>query len=87
MVSERDEALRVAAELNGRIRAVVVRLRLDAVSWTEIGAALGISRQGARQRFAVAAQGANRTRGLRPDATPLAQTNDREGSQWTSWRP
>jgi len=38
--------------LEADIAAEVVRLRAAGVSWTVIGAALGVSRQGARQRYA-----------------------------------
>ena len=38
--------------LDADIVAEVARLRTAGVSWTVIGQALGISRQGARQRFA-----------------------------------
>ena len=38
--------------LDPDIAAEVARLRTAGVSWTAIGAALGVSRQGARQRYA-----------------------------------
>ena len=38
--------------LDADIAAEVARLRVAGVSWTVIGQALGISRQGARQRYA-----------------------------------
>ena len=38
--------------LEADIAAEVARLRRAGVSWTVIGAALGVSRQGARQRYA-----------------------------------
>jgi len=37
--------------LDADIANEVARLRAAGVSWTVIGAALGVSRQGARQRF------------------------------------
>lgn len=37
--------------LNEEIATAVGHLRVDGASWVQIGAVLGISRQGARQRF------------------------------------
>ncbi|WP_197711285.1 hypothetical protein [Cellulomonas sp. WB94] len=37
--------------LDEEIATAVGHLRVDGASWVQIGAALGISRQGARQRF------------------------------------
>lgn len=43
--------VRQRARLDEAIRAEVLRLRRAGASWTIVGAALGVSRQGARQRF------------------------------------
>ena len=47
----RAEARRVVAGLDAEIEAAVAHLRVDGASWAQVGRALGISRQGARQRF------------------------------------
>jgi len=43
-ISQRDQA-------QGAIEAAVTQARLDGASWTIIGSALGISRQGALKRY------------------------------------
>ena len=43
-ISQRDQA-------QGAIEAAVTQARLDGASWTMIGSALGISRQGALKRY------------------------------------
>lgn len=54
LATARADARRVVNELDGEIRVAVEHLRVDGASWVEVGRALGISRQGARQRYGVA---------------------------------
>ncbi len=65
----RDEARRVVIEHDERIRAAVARLHVAGASWGQIGTALGISRQGARQRFGVTGRATRRTRDDRAATT------------------
>jgi hypothetical protein len=46
------EAVDVVRAGEGRVRDLVGRARANGRSWGEIGIALGVSRQAARQRFA-----------------------------------
>ena len=99
LAAVRDEARRVIVGHDDQIRTAVVHLRVDGASWGQIGAALCISRQGARQRFDPAARAAHRPRpiharstDLADDVTPPAERrtpadDEQEGSRWTSWRP
>ena len=48
---ERDEARQALNDVERAVTEDVVRARLEGANWAEIGAALGISRQAARQRF------------------------------------
>lgn len=68
LAAARDEARRIVVEHDERVRSAVVRLRLDGADWGQIGSALGISRQGARQRFDLAARAARRIREARREA-------------------
>jgi len=54
LAAARVEARRVVDGLDEEIEAAVAHLRVDGASWAQVGRALGISRQGARQRFGVA---------------------------------
>ena len=60
------DARRVVEGLDEEIEVAVDHLRVDGASWVQIGRALGISRQGARQRFG-GASGAHRTRQIPSD--------------------
>ena len=51
LAAARAEARRVVEGLDAEIDAAVAHLRVDGASWAQVGRALGISRQGARQRF------------------------------------
>ena len=51
LAAARTEVRRVVDGLDEEIEAVVAHLRVDGASWAQVGRALGISRQGARQRF------------------------------------
>ena len=51
LAAARAEARRVVEELDEAIEVAVQHLRVDGASWAQVGRALGISRQGARQRF------------------------------------
>ncbi len=62
LAAAREETRRVVVEHDAHIRSAVARLRVAGASWGQIGAALGISRQGARQRFDVTAHAARRSR-------------------------
>ena len=64
LAAARAEARRVVEGLDEEIEVAVDHLRVDGASWVQIGRALGISRQGARQRFggASGASGAHRIR-------------------------
>lgn len=52
LAAARAEARRVLVALDDEIEAAVEHLRVDGANWAQVGRALGISRQGARQRFA-----------------------------------
>jgi len=66
LAAARAEARRVVGGLDEEIEVAVEHLRVDGASWVQIGRALGISRQGARQRFG-GASGAHRTRQIPSD--------------------
>jgi len=66
LAAARAEARRVVEGLDEEIEVAVDHLRVDGASWVQIGRALGISRQGARQRFG-GASGAHRTRQIPSD--------------------
>jgi hypothetical protein len=51
LAAARAEARLVLAALDDEIESAVQHLRVDGASWVQVGRALGISRQGARQRF------------------------------------
>ena len=61
LAAARAEARRVVDGLEEEIEVAVAHLRVDGASWAQVGRALGISRQGARQRFGDAS-GADRIR-------------------------
>ena len=66
----RAEARRVVEGLDEEIEVAVEHLRVDGASWVQIGRVLGISRQGARQRFG-RVDDAHRSRQIRSDPHPL----------------
>jgi len=51
LAAARAEARRVVDGLDAEIEVAVAHLRVDGASWAQVGRALGVSRQGARQRF------------------------------------
>lgn len=51
LAAARTGARRAVDELDEEIEVAVAHLRVDGAGWVQIGRALGISRQGARQRF------------------------------------
>lgn len=51
LAAARAEARRVVDGLAEEVEVAVAHLRVDGASWAQVGRALGISRQGARQRF------------------------------------
>ncbi len=51
LAAARAEARRVVDGLDAEVEVAVAHLRVDGASWAQVGQALGISRQGARQRF------------------------------------
>ncbi|WP_024289001.1 hypothetical protein [Cellulomonas sp. KRMCY2] len=51
LAAARTEARRVVDGLEDEVEVAVAHLRVDGASWVQVGRALGISRQGARQRF------------------------------------
>ncbi|WP_222594327.1 hypothetical protein [Actinotalea fermentans] len=51
LAAARAEARRVVDGLEEEVEIAVAHLRVDGASWAQVGRALGISRQGARQRF------------------------------------
>ena len=51
LAAARADARRLVEGLDEEIEVAVDHLRVDGASWVQIGRALGISRQGARQRF------------------------------------
>jgi len=61
LAAARAEARRVVDGLEEEVEVAVAHLRVDGASWAQVGRALGISRQGARQRFGDAG-GTHRTR-------------------------
>jgi len=63
LAAARAEARRVVDGLDDEVEVAVAHLRVDGASWAQVGRALGISRQGARQRFgdASGAHGIRRT--------------------------
>lgn len=69
LATARDDARAVVVEHDEQIRVAVAHLRVDGASWAQIGRALGISRQGARQRFDATARAAHRTREVRARST------------------
>lgn len=72
LATVRDEARRLVVGHDDQIRTAVMHLRVDGASWGQIGVALGISRQGARQRFDPAVRAAHRSRPIytrSPDLT------------------
>ncbi len=79
LATARDEARRVVVGHDDRIRAAVAHLRVDGASWGQIGVALGISRQGARQRFDPAARAAHRSRPIHTRSTDLTDGVARAG--------
>jgi len=70
LAAARAEARRLVEGLDDEIEVAVVHLRVDGASWVQIGRALGISRQGARQRFG-RVDDAHRSRQIRSDPHPL----------------
>lgn len=61
LAAARAEARRVVDGLDEEVEVAVAHLRVDGANWAQVGRALGISRQGARQRFGDAS-GAHRIR-------------------------
>lgn len=51
LAAARAEARRVVDGLDAEVEVAVAHLRVDGASWAQVGRALEISRQGARQRF------------------------------------
>ena len=51
LAAARTKARRVVDGLDEEVEVAVAHLRVDGASWAQVGRALGISRQGARQRF------------------------------------
>ena len=97
LATMRAEARGVVVRHDEQIRSAVAHVRLDGVSWSQIGTALGISRQGARQRFGADSQAPrqvptgsanSRTPRTPPEAwsEPLAAALDEEESEWKSSR-
>lgn len=93
----RAEARAVVVRHEEQIRSAVEHVRLDGASWSQIGAALGISRQGARQRFGADPNGARRVMSrsprsrmrLRPSEAwgeTLPGQFEEEEPEWTSSR-
>lgn len=60
LVAMRDEARGAVVRLEEEVGVVVAHLRVDEVSWAQIGRVLGVTRQGARQRYGVP-NGSHRT--------------------------
>ena len=52
VIRERQKAQREAASARYRVKAAVLAARQAGASWTEIGAALGVSSQAAWKRYA-----------------------------------
>lgn len=51
LAADRDATRQAVRDVEHNIAQEVARERADGADWSEIGGALGISRQGARQRF------------------------------------
>jgi hypothetical protein len=51
LAEQRREARRTVSALDAKIVHQVARLRLAGATWVQVGAALGVSRQAAQQRF------------------------------------
>ena len=51
LAADREAARQAVLEVEHDIAQEAARERADGANWSEIGGALGISRQGARQRF------------------------------------
>ncbi len=51
LAADREAARQALLDVEGDIAQEVARERADGANWSEIGGALGISRQGARQRL------------------------------------
>jgi hypothetical protein len=67
LAAARAEARRVVEGLDEEVEVAVAHLRVDGASWAQVGRALGISRQGARQRFG----GASGAHGIRQEPRDL----------------
>lgn len=72
LAAARAEARRVVDGLDEEVEVAVAHLRVDGASWAQVGRALGISRQGARQRFGDAS-GAHRIRRDPRDPQPFGR--------------
>lgn len=72
LAAARAEARRVVDGLEEEVEIAVAHLRVDGASWAQVGRALGISRQGARQRFGAASR-AHRTRQDPRDPQPFGR--------------
>lgn len=79
LATVRDEARRVVVGHDDQIRAAVAHLRVDGAGWGQIGVALGISRQGARQRFDPAVRAAHRSRPIHTRSTDITDGVARAG--------
>ena len=98
LAARRAEARAVVVRHDEEIRAAVAHLRVDGASWSQVGAALGISRQGARQQFSVrphgnqrvplesTTSGSHRTRSVVPGGQLPARSDQEEEQEWTSSR-
>lgn len=98
LAARRAEARAVVVHHDEQIRSAVAHVRVDGASWSQIGAALGISRQGARQRFSARADGdkrvplrsttssSHRTRSVVPGGQLPARSDQEEEQEWTSSR-
>jgi len=51
LAADREAARQTLLDVESDIAQEVARERADGANWSEIGGALGVSRQGARQRF------------------------------------
>lgn len=51
LAADREAARQALLDVESDIEREVARERADGANWSEIGGALGVSRQGARQRF------------------------------------
>lgn len=63
LAAARTQARRVVDGIDEEVEVAVAHLRVDGASWAQVGRALGISWQGARQRFG----GASGAHGIRQD--------------------